>query len=188
MKDRIIVMTIHGKGEIAEYVTIQTFTSARAAHMYIADTTINNDDLWVRCEIVNGRRKYRMRKEYMGEIFGAELLKLDDRLIKKLTRETDSSEFAMALKGADGEVQEKIFRNLPKRASGMLKEDMEFMGPISKFDCLEAQEKILDTLGRLVEEAEFDDEDLNLDDEDLDDDTIIPDGSNSVIEFPRNGE
>ena len=187
MDDHIIVMTIHGKGEVAEYVTIQTFKSTKTAYMYIANATVNNDDLWVRCEIIKGQRKYLLRKVCMEEVFDKELLKLDDRIIKKLLQETDSSELAKALKGVAREVQDKVFGNLPKRAAGMLKEDMEYMGSIRKSDCLDAQGKILDTLEMLLEEAEFDIEDL-LDDEDPDDGDIVPDADDQIIEFPRNGE
>ena len=59
-----------------------------------------------------------------------DIVLLDDRSIQKVLREVDGQEIAKALKGVDGEVQEKIFKNMSKRAATMLKEDMEFMGPV----------------------------------------------------------
>lgn len=68
---------------------------------------------------------------------------LDDSLVQKLIRDCDSQKLAIALKGADAGVQEKIFRNMSKRAAAMLKEDMEFMGPVRLRDVEENQKKIL---------------------------------------------
>jgi flagellar motor switch protein FliG len=59
-----------------------------------------------------------------------DIVLLGDRDIQKVLREVDSQELAKALKSVDTEVQDKIFRNMSKRAAGMLKEDMEFMGPV----------------------------------------------------------
>ena len=157
MEDKIIVMTIHGKGEIAEYVTIQTFKSAKAAHMYVMSTTVSNDDLWVRCEFVEEWKKYRMRRVHTGDKFRAELLRLDDRSIQKLMRWLDEQDLTAALRGADGEVQDKIFRNMSKRAAEKLKDGMEFMAQ-QKADPLKAQEKILYALQILVAEGDIPDD------------------------------
>src|SRR5512145_948218 len=74
---------------------------------------------------------------------------LDDRSIQKVLREVDGQELAKALKGVDGEVQEKIFKNMSKRASTLLKEDMEFMGPVRIKDVEEAQQKIVSIIRHL---------------------------------------
>lgn len=83
------------------------------------------------------------------------LLDLDDRSIQKWLREVDSQDLAKALKGTDAEVQEKIFINMSHRAAAMLREDMEFMGPIRKSDVLETQKKLIGILKRLNEEGEI---------------------------------
>ena len=49
----------------------------------------------------------------------------------------------MALKGAEVEVQDKIFSNMSRRAASMLKEDIEFMGPVRLCDVETAQQRIL---------------------------------------------
>src|SRR5215469_3910416 len=72
-----------------------------------------------------------------------DIVMLDDRAIQKVMREVDSQELAKALKSVDAEVQDKIFRNMSKRAASMLKEDMEYMGPVRLIDVEEAQQKIV---------------------------------------------
>jgi len=58
-----------------------------------------------------------------------DIVMLDDKAIQKVLREVDTQELSKALKSVDSEVQDKIFRNMSKRAASLLKEDMEFMGP-----------------------------------------------------------
>ena len=64
-----------------------------------------------------------MNIEYYNFIFD-DLVTLDNRAIQKVLREAEQPDVALALKGANTEVQEKIFSNLSRRAAAMLKEDM----------------------------------------------------------------
>ena len=84
-----------------------------------------------------------------------DIVLLDDRSIQKILREIDGQEAAKALKGVDGEVQEKIFKNMSKNAAKMLKEDMDFMGPVRIKDVEEAQQKILAIIRHLEETGEI---------------------------------
>jgi flagellar motor switch protein FliG len=84
-----------------------------------------------------------------------DIVLLDDRAIQKVLREVDSSELAKALKAVDTEVQDKIFRNMSKRAASLLKEDMEFMGPIRIRDVEEAQQKIVNIIRKLEDAGEI---------------------------------
>ncbi|MDR3160413.1 MAG: flagellar motor switch protein FliG [Spirochaetaceae bacterium] len=84
-----------------------------------------------------------------------DIVMLDDRAIQKVMREVDSQELAKALKSVDAEVQDKIFRNMSKRAAGMLKEDMEFMGPVRLKDVEEAQQKIVSIIRHLEDTGEI---------------------------------
>ena len=84
-----------------------------------------------------------------------DIVMLDDRSIQKVLREVDTQELAKALKSVDTEVQDKIFRNMSKRAASMLKEDMEFMGPVRLKDVEEAQQKIVSTIRRLEEKGDI---------------------------------
>jgi flagellar motor switch protein FliG len=84
-----------------------------------------------------------------------DIVMLDDRAIQKVLREVDSQELAKALKPVDSDVKEKIFRNLSKRAAGMLQEDMEYMGPIRRIDAEDAQWKIVSIIRHLEETGEI---------------------------------
>lgn len=84
-----------------------------------------------------------------------DLTMLDDRAIQKILRETDTMELSKALKGTTTEVQDKIFRNMSVRAAIMLKEDMEFMGPVHECDVKAAQSNIVKIVFRLEEMGEI---------------------------------
>ena len=84
-----------------------------------------------------------------------DIVLLDDRSIQKVLREVDTQDLAKALKGVDTEVQEKIFRNMSKRASSLLREDMDFMGPIRLRDVEESQQKIVNIIRKLEEAGDI---------------------------------
>ena len=84
-----------------------------------------------------------------------DILLLDDRAIQRVLRDVDNSDLAIALKGANEEVQTAIFNNLSKRLAMMIKEDMEFMGPVRMKDVEEAQQKIVNVIRRLEDASEI---------------------------------
>ena len=84
-----------------------------------------------------------------------DILKLDDRSIQLVRREVDTRDLAVALKGASEEVKEKIFKNMSKRAAQLLKDELEFMGPVRVKDVEEAQQKIINIIRRLEEAGEI---------------------------------
>lgn len=84
-----------------------------------------------------------------------DILLLDDRSIQRVLRDVDNNELALALKGANEEVQNAIFNNLSKRLAEMIKEDMEFMGPVRMKDVEEAQQKIVNIIRKLEDSGEL---------------------------------
>lgn len=84
-----------------------------------------------------------------------DIVMLDDKSIGKVLREVNTDEMAKALKQVDAEVQDKIFRNMSKRAGAMLREEMEYMGPIRVKDVEEAQQKIVSIIRRLEDKGEI---------------------------------
>jgi flagellar motor switch protein FliG len=84
-----------------------------------------------------------------------DIVLLDDRAIQKVLREVDTTELAKALKAVDSEVQDKIFRNMSKRAATLLKEDMDYMGPVRLKDVEEAQQRIVSIIRKLEEQGEI---------------------------------
>lgn len=84
-----------------------------------------------------------------------DIVMLSDRDIGKVLREVNTEDLSKALKQVDTEVQDKIFRNMSKRASTMLKEEMEYMGPIRIKDVEEAQQKIVSIIRHLEDKGEI---------------------------------
>ncbi|HNJ00112.1 MAG TPA: FliG C-terminal domain-containing protein, partial [Leptospiraceae bacterium] len=84
-----------------------------------------------------------------------DIVLLDDRAIQKVMREVDNTDLAKALKSVDAEVQEKIFKNMSKRAASLLREDMDFMGPVRLKDVEDAQQKIVNIIRKLEEQGEI---------------------------------
>ena len=81
-----------------------------------------------------------------------DVIQLDDRSIQQVLREVDTKELSLALKGVPELVKEKILGNLSKRAADMLREDMEFMGPVRIKDVEGAQQRIVKII-RALEDA-----------------------------------
>ncbi|CUH92388.1 flagellar motor switch protein FliG [Herbinix luporum] len=84
-----------------------------------------------------------------------DILSLDDKSIQRVLREVDNNELAVALKGATEEVQNVIFNNLSKRLAAMIKEDMEYMGPVRLKDVEEAQQRIVNVVRKLEDSSEI---------------------------------
>ncbi len=83
-----------------------------------------------------------------------DIILLTDRDVQILLRQVETDDLALALKTASDEVAEKIFGNQSKRAAEMLKEDIEFLGPVRISDVEEAQQKIVNEIRRLEEAGE----------------------------------
>ena len=84
-----------------------------------------------------------------------DILLLDDKAIQRVLRDVDNNDLAVALKGANEQVQNAIFNNLSKRLVVMIKEDMEFMGPVRMQDVEEAQQKIVNIIRKLEDSGEI---------------------------------
>lgn len=84
-----------------------------------------------------------------------DIIKLDDRSIQRVLREVETKDLALALKGAHEEVREKIFRNMSERASSMLRDDMEFMGPVRAREVQEAQSAVVAVIRALESTGEI---------------------------------
>jgi flagellar motor switch protein FliG len=84
-----------------------------------------------------------------------DIVLLDDRSLQLVLREIESKDLALALKASSSEVAEKIYRNMSKRASEMLREEIEYMGPVRIRDVEEAQQKIVNVIRKLEESGEI---------------------------------
>ena len=81
-----------------------------------------------------------------------DIARLDDRSMQRLLKEVDQKELARALKAAAESVAQKIFANLSERAQTMLRQEIEYLGPVRLRDVEDAQGKIV-RIVRALEEA-----------------------------------
>jgi len=95
-------------------------------------------------------KKIRLRKVMFEDI-----AMLDDISIQLVLREVDLQDLFNALKGADDGLRDRIFRNMSKRAAAMLKEDMEYMGPIRLKDVEEAKQRIISVICNYQKDGEI---------------------------------
>lgn len=134
----------------------EDYTSAGGIDAVVA--ILNNADRTTERNIIEALEEDDpdLAEEIKKKMFVFEdIITLDDRSIQKVLRSVDNSDMAKALKAVDPEVQDKIYRNMSKRAAQMLKEDMEYMGPIRLKDVEEAQQKIVNVIRKLEEQGEI---------------------------------
>lgn len=80
---------------------------------------------------------------------------VDDKGIQSVLKEVDNDELCLALKTASEDLQQKIFTNMSARAAEVIKEDMEFMGPVRLTDVEAAQQRIVDIVRRLEDSGDI---------------------------------
>lgn len=84
-----------------------------------------------------------------------DLADLDDRSMQMLLREVPSARLVTALKGAEPGVRERIFANMSKRASDMLRDDLEVKGPVRLSEVDAAQKEVLQIARRLADSGQI---------------------------------
>ncbi len=85
----------------------------------------------------------------------ADLIEVDDRGIQTILREVQTDQLVLALKGAENDLQQKIFTNMSSRAADMLKDDLETKGPVKLSEVEEAQKELLVVARRLADEGQI---------------------------------
>ena len=97
-----------------------------------------------------------MAEKIMDEMFVFDnIMDIDDRGIQLLLREVQSDTLIVALKGANPEMRDKIFKNMSQRAAEMMRDDLESKGPV-RLSEVEAQQKaILIIVRRLADEGQI---------------------------------
>ena len=84
-----------------------------------------------------------------------DIAKFPDRDIQSVLKNVESSQWALALKGASEDLKEKVLRNMSKRASAMLVEEMEYLGPVRLSNVEQTQQQIVDIIRRLEDSGEI---------------------------------
>ena len=155
MGDKSIVITADGQNKTIDKIIFNLLEVSDADTYCNTINSLNlKGDVWVFAKIVDENINYGL-DSFLPINLSDLILKLDDRAIQKVLREVDSQELIKALKGLDVLAQEKIFNNMSKRASQMLKEDMTDMGPVRLIEIKECQEKILAIIHNLEQDGEI---------------------------------
>jgi flagellar motor switch protein FliG len=84
-----------------------------------------------------------------------DILLLDNRSIQRVLRDVENSTLSVALKSTNEEVQNVIFTNMSQRLAAMIKEDMDYMGPVRMKDVEEAQQQIVGIIRKLEDAGEI---------------------------------
>ena len=108
--------------------------------------------------VMDNLRKYDgdMAEKIMDEMFVFDnILDIDDKGIQLLLREVQSDSLIVALKGANQDMREKIFKNMSQRAAEMMREDLESKGPVRLSEVEAQQKQILLIVRRLADEGQI---------------------------------
>lgn len=84
-----------------------------------------------------------------------DIINVDDKGIQSVLKEVDNDELALSLKTASEPLKEKIFSNMSQRAAELIKEDMQYMGPVRLSDVEAGQQRIVDIVRRLEDAGEI---------------------------------
>jgi len=159
-KGKSIVITAYGHEKTLDKIAVSLFDEPDNYDDKNAKTycdTINNlelkGDSWVIATIVSENNQYTL-DNFFPVTFDV-ILKMDDRSIQKVLRETHDYDLAIAIKNENEEIKGKVFRNLSKRMALILKENLEIQGPMRAQDIRAAQERILNIIYELERRGEI---------------------------------
>ena len=148
--EETVIITVYGHLKQIDKFTVKMMCDSDIEHYC---NTVNdlkiNDKFWVYARIISQDSYYTLDDIRRPDF--ERILKLDDELITKVMRKTDSQELSIALRSASAEIQDKIFKNFSAKAVNQIKEDMEYMGMQPKVRVAKAREKILNTVCLLTE-------------------------------------
>jgi flagellar motor switch protein FliG len=91
------------------------------------------------------------RKMFLFE----DIIGIDDKGVQRILRDVDKRDLALALKSSEEKIKNKIFKNMSERASAVVKEELEFMGPVKLKEVEAAQMRIVDIIKALEEADEI---------------------------------
>lgn len=152
-----LVSTIeHVVDEVAEATLSQNLASQGGAQL-VANilNKSNNATAKSMLEIIEDK-DFAMATEIKRLMFLFEdVVLIDDKGIQRLLRDVDKRDLALALKVSDEKIKNKIFKNMSERAAEVVKEELEFMGPVKLKEVESAQMRIVDVIKQLEEQEEI---------------------------------
>jgi flagellar motor switch protein FliG len=153
---RDIVITVYGHNSIIDKIAASSFSESKTQTYCDTINSLElNGNSWVFAKKISENAYYSLETflPLKFDIF----LTLDDRAIQRVLREVGFHDqtLAIALKGTDEKIREKIYTNLSERAAQMLMEDMIYIGPVRLIDVEESRERILNIIRRLEKNGEI---------------------------------
>lgn len=142
--------------EIAESTLSQDLAKTGGTHMVASILNKSNNQV-AKTILENIEEKdYAMATEIKRLMFLFEdIILIDDRSIQRILRDVEKTDLALALKASDQKVQDKIFKNMSQRAAEVIREEIEFMGPVKLKEVESAQMRIVDVIKDLEDKEEI---------------------------------
>lgn len=84
-----------------------------------------------------------------------DILMVNDKGVQSMLKEVESADLSLALRTASDDLKGKIFKNMSERAAQLLKEEIEYMGPVRLSDVEAAQRRIVDVVRRLEDSGDI---------------------------------
>lgn len=142
--------------QIAESTLSQNLAATGGAQ--IVANILNKSNNALAKQLLEGieEKNYDMAGEIKRLMFLFEdIIQIDDRGIQRILRDVDKRDLALALKVADEKIKNKIFKNMSERAAAVVKEELEFMGPVKLKEVEQAQMRIVDIVKQLESDGEI---------------------------------
>lgn len=146
----------HVVDQVAESTLSQNLASAGGAQL-VANILNKSNNATAKSMIEGIEEKdFGLATEIKRLMFLFEdIVLIDDKGIQRILREVDKRDLALALKVSEEKIKNKIFKNMSERAATVVKEELEFMGPVKLKEVETAQMRIVDIIKELEDQEEI---------------------------------
>ena len=141
-----------------ELLSVEGMEGQRLGGVEVVAEILNNADRSLEASIMEGIEEQReeLADEIRRLMFVFEDLNLlDDRSTQKVLKEVETKDLAVAMKAASDDVKHKIFSNVSERVATMIREEIEFLGPMRLSEVEAAQQRIVESVRRLENDGEI---------------------------------
>jgi flagellar motor switch protein FliG len=165
MIDKTIVLTMFGKDDFVENISVSVFD--KSTEYYPNQSNAKNyceninglelkDNKWVYANIIEENEKILMKKPFEINLTNFEIISdLHDRSLQRILREVSISNLAAALKGTTEKIKEKVYKNISKRVLETLKEEMELANNVDNEYVMLSRKRIIEVIKHLCYTGEI---------------------------------
>jgi flagellar motor switch protein FliG len=167
MVDKTIVLTMFGKNDSVESISVSIFETTTVNIYNPVKNNAKNyceninglelkNDKWVYASIVEENEKIILKKPFDINITNFDIINdLDDRCLQRIFREISPTNLAIALKGTNEKTKEKVFKNVSKRIVEVIKEEMEITNNAGNEYVMESRKKVIEIIKQLHRTGEI---------------------------------